>query len=148
MGLSSFFTKSKQVDSRPFIYIYGMTPLQPSDINNNHNSRVRTRVHSRTQRHGGLLKWNRQSLTFTSVRPYSFDRERIQTEWNPHQHGSCVIDLSSPLTDWQNENWKRGCLAWTQPQYFCLYAGLPEGHRGADGETERKKRNQKWQGSE
>lgn len=61
-----------------------------------------------TLTHGNLLKWNTQSLTFTSVRPYSFDRERIQTEWNPHQHGCCAIDLSSTLTHWQREGTRRG----------------------------------------
>lgn len=97
--------ESKQGDSKPFISICETTPLQQSDINN-HNSHKHTDRHTvtyvRTLTH--LLKWNTQSLTFTSVPPYTFDRERIQTEWNPHQHGCCAIDLSSPFTHWNEHN--------------------------------------------
>lgn len=67
-------------------------------------------MHPHAQTHGNLLKWNTQSLTFTSVRPHSFDRKRIQTEWNHHQRGCCAIDLSSPLcslTD-RREHWRMG----------------------------------------
>lgn len=73
-------------------------------------------MHPHAQTHGNLLKWNTQSLTFTSVRPHSFDRKRIQTEWNHHQWGCCAIDLSSPLcslTD-RREHWREGGAAWTQ----------------------------------
>lgn len=68
-----------------------------------------------------------------SVRPYSSDRERIQTEWNPHQHGRCAINLS--FADWQRENWRKGGgLDWTQSLCFCLCSGLPGRHR--EGERE------------
>lgn len=102
-------------------------------------------MHPHAQTHGNLLKWNTQSLTFTSVRPHSFDRKRIQTEWNHHQRGCCAIDLSSPLcslTD-RREHWRMGwgggCLDSTQSLCFCLCTGLPEWHRDGERETERQR---------
>lgn len=153
-GTVQSFTESKQGDSKPFIWICETTPLQQSDINNNHNSHIHTCTHVHNAR-GNLLKWNTQSLTFTSVRPYSFDRKRIQTEWNHHQHGCCAIDLSSrlcSLTD-RGENW-RGGLDWTQSLCFCLYTGLPEWHREREAEKEERHQLQSkemkrgWHGSE
>lgn len=100
-------------------------------------------MHSRTQTHGSLLKWNTQSLTFTSVRPYSFDRKRIQTEWNHHQHGCWAIDLSSPLLSirWLTKRkLEEGvCLDWTQSLCFCLYTGLPEKEKERLSGRERKR---------
>lgn len=76
-----------------------------------------------------------------SVRPYSSDRERIQTEWNPHQHGCCAIDLSvcwltkRKLEERGGRSWGGG-LDWTQSLCFCLCIGLPGRHREGERETE------------
>lgn len=139
-GTVQSFTESKQGDSKPFIWICETTPLQQSDINNNHNSHIHTCTHVHNAR-GNLLKWNTQSLTFTSVRPYSFDRKRIQTEWNHHQHGCCAIDLSSrlcSLTD-RGENW-RGGGGWTERNH-CASVSILVCQNDTEKERQRKKRD-------
>lgn len=100
-------------------------------------------THVCTQTYGRLLKCNRQSSMFTSVRPHSFDRERIQTEWNPHQHGSCAIDLSSPFADWQNENWGRG-VVWPEHNHCISVSIVACQHDTGKKKERQRERNQKW----
>lgn len=133
-GAVRSFTESKQVDSRLFISICETTPAQRRDINSEHKSHTHT--HACTQTHGDLLKWNTPCLTFTGVRPYSSDRERILKEWNHHQHGRRTIDLPLfNLARWLAEG-KTG--RWEGPKTLIVFLSP---HRSARmtqrGETRR-----------